>query len=309
MINEQLTKSVHEILSQKNTIPAEEMSLSKEKMKIDDSGLIFEQNNSKTNLENVKKNENISTVDDFLTNKQIIKSKIQNKNAYGLNNINPKVKTDIQGESNLLVNKDKNIENKIQPSFKTTESINSSIISFPVLGDNLMNSKSDQAIDNSQKIIQFSDLKSSNPNQIIDQISDYILQVKASKEESVHLKINHEELGLIDITVKKLPGQEMDNLSLAIGTQKIDGKIFFDLHSRDLMNHLSQAGVNVVDLKIEQASIQTSASGKNDFDMNDKNSSQNSFGDKNYQSEQNQRRNEQNRRQELWNILREKEVA
>lgn len=158
-----------------------------------------------------------------------------------------------------------------------------------------------------QKVFDMSQIKSENSNQIMNQISDYIVQAKASKEPTVSMRVNHEELGLIDITVSKagIPGMNADSVAINIGTHSTDGKNFFQQNSKDLFSHLGQAGVNVSDLKFETSQSST----KNDFDMNQQNRQSHSQGERHFGSEQNQRRHDSNRRQELWDLLKDKEAA
>ena len=157
-----------------------------------------------------------------------------------------------------------------------------------------------------QKVFDMSQIKTDNPNQIMNQISDYIVQAKASKEPTVSMRVNHEELGMIDITVSKAgaPGVNADAVAINIGAHSSDGKNFFQQNSKDLFSHLSQVGVNVSDLKVETAQN----SSKNEFDMNQHNNRQGSQGERHFGSEQNQRRHDSNRRQELWDLL-NKEAA
>lgn len=154
------------------------------------------------------------------------------------------------------------------------------------------------------KVLDMSQIKTDNPNQIMNQITDYIVQAKAAKEPTVNMRVNHEELGMIDITVHKA-GSAAEAVAINIGTHTADGKNFFQTNSKDLFAHLSQAGINVSDLKVETPS-QTA---RNDFDMGNQ-QGRGGFGqDKQFGSEQNQRRHESERRQDLWNLLKDKEAA
>jgi hypothetical protein len=155
------------------------------------------------------------------------------------------------------------------------------------------------------KTFDMSHIKSDNANEVMNQISDYIVQAKAAKEPMVNMRVNHEELGMIDITVKKsvIPGQ--DAIAINIGAHTLDGKNFFQQNSKDLFTHMSKAGINLTDLKVETPS-QTA---KNDFDMNGQSSRGGFAQDKQFGSEQNQRRHESARRQDLWDLLKDKEAA
>jgi hypothetical protein len=155
------------------------------------------------------------------------------------------------------------------------------------------------------KVFDMSNIKSSNPTEIMNQITDYIVQAKAASEPTVNMRINHQELGLIDITVQKsMGGLTPDSVAINIGTHSLDGKTFFQQNSKDLFSHLSQSGVNVSDMKIETPS-QTA---KNDFDMNQGSEQRGQSSQKQFGSEQNQRRHDSDRRQDLWKLF-NKEAA
>lgn len=154
------------------------------------------------------------------------------------------------------------------------------------------------------KTFNMSNIKSENANQIMNQITDYIAQAKAAKEPTVNMRVNHEELGIIDITVHKASVTN-DAIAINIGTHSMDGKNFFQANSKDLFSHLTNSGLNISDLKVETPS-QTA---KNDSDFGSQ-SGRSGFGqDKQFGSEQNQKRHESDRRQELWNLLKDKEAA
>jgi hypothetical protein len=154
------------------------------------------------------------------------------------------------------------------------------------------------------KTFNMSNIKTEDSNQIMNQITDYVIQAKAAKEPTVNMRVNHEELGVIDITVNKL-GANQDAIAINIGTHSVDGKNFFQANSKDLFSHLTNSGLNVSDLKVETPS-QTA---RNDFDFGSQ-SGRGGFGqEKQFGSEQNQRRHESDRRQELWNLLRDKDAA
>ena len=148
------------------------------------------------------------------------------------------------------------------------------------------------------KVFDMNQVKTSNTDQIINQITDYAVQAKAAKEPTVNMRVNHEELGMIDITVSKT-GANHEAIAINIGTHSIDGKNFFQQNSKDLFSHLTTAGLNVTDLKVETPT-QTA---KNDFDFGSQSGRNQSGADKQFGSEQNQRRHESERRQDLWKLL------
>ncbi len=155
----------------------------------------------------------------------------------------------------------------------------------------------------SPKIFDMNNIKTSDSNEIMNQITDYVVQAKAAKEPTVNLRVNHQELGMIDITVSRV-GIGQDALTVNIGTHSLDGKNFFQQNSKELFTHLSHAGLNVTDFKVETPS-QTA---KSDFDFGSQSGRNNQGSEKQFGSEQNQRRQESERRQDLWKLL-NKEAA
>lgn len=154
------------------------------------------------------------------------------------------------------------------------------------------------------KVFDMNNIKSSEPTEIMNQITDYVVQSKAAKEPTVNMRVNHDELGMIDITVSK-SGVNNEMIAVSIGTHSTDGKNFFQQNSKDLFSHLTTAGLNVSDLKVETPT-QTA---KNDFDFGSQSGRNNQPGsEKQFGSEQNQRRHDQERRQDLWKLL-NKEAA
>lgn len=154
------------------------------------------------------------------------------------------------------------------------------------------------------KTFDMSNIKSSQPTEIMNQITDYVVQAKAAKEPTVNMRVNHEDLGLIDITVSRVGNVNSDTLAINIGAHSAEGKNFFSQNSKDLFTHLTTAGINVSDLKVETPT-QTA---KNDFDFGSQSGKNQQGSEKQFGSEQNQRRHDQERRQDLWKLL-DKEAA
>jgi hypothetical protein len=159
-------------------------------------------------------------------------------------------------------------------------------------------------LQSTSKIFDMNNIKSSQPTEIMNQITDYVVQAKAAKEPTVNMRVNHDELGMIDITVSKT-GVNQEAILVNIGTHSIDGKNFFQQNSKELFSHLTTAGLNVADLKVETPT-QTA---KNEFDFGSQGGRNGQQGsEKQFGSEQNQRRHESERRQDLWKLL-NKEAA
>ena len=148
------------------------------------------------------------------------------------------------------------------------------------------------------KVFDMNHIKSSDSSEIMGQITDYVVQAKAAKEPTVNMRVNHEELGMIDITVSK-SGLNQESVAINIGTHSADGKNFFQQNSKDLFSHLTTAGLNISDLKVDTPS-QTA---KNDFDFGSQSGKNQQGSERQFGSEQNQRRHEQDRRQDLWKLL------
>lgn len=153
------------------------------------------------------------------------------------------------------------------------------------------------------KTFDMNHIKSSNPTEIMNQITDYAVQAKAAKEPTVNMRVKHDDLGMIDIAVSKV-AQGQDAIAINIGTHSADGKAFFQQNSKDLFSHLTNAGLNVSDLKVETPA-QTA---KSDFDFGSQSGKEQQGSQKQFGSEQNQRRHDSDRRQDLWKLL-NKEAA
>ncbi len=241
----------------------------------------------------------LMNMDDFVAQKNIVAKKQIPSSAYGMQR--PQMQK-LEMESGL----------KSTEIVKDLGTIDSSVSQAPVNSQQfILNMSVEQGsapqvsdVQGTQKVFDMSQIKTDNPNQVMSQITDYIVQAKAAKEPTVNMRVNHEELGMIDITVHKA-GSASEAVAINIGAHTADGKNFFQSNSKDLFAHLSQAGISVTDLKVETPA-QTA---KNDFDMNNQ-QGRGGFGqDKQFGSEQNQRRHESERRQDLWNLLRDKEAA
>jgi len=252
--------------------------------------------------ENLSKNDvtaSIASGEDFINQKALLKNKIIQQNTY-----NHKIDgLKLEAEGLNASTKGSSIEN---PKLLSENVEMKTILPTALLMGENSSFKTNVDVSSGQNIktMQFSDLKTGDGNQILNQITDYIIQAKASKEETVSLRVNHQDLGMLDITVQKLHGVNQDSMALNIGTQTLEGKVFFQENSKDLLAHLNQAGLNVLDVKVDQGSLEK----KNDFDLTGQGKNQN-FQNKEFSSEQNQRRHDQNRRQELWDLFKDKEAA
>lgn len=234
----------------------------------------------------------LMNMEDFVTQKNLATKKAA-PNAYGMKAV-PAQQQKIALENGLK-------QTQIVKEAAAVEGGNSPVNSQQFILNMMNEQKTSPQLNETQaapKVFDMNQVKSSNADQIISQITDYAIQAKAAKEPTVNMRVNHEELGMIDITVTK-SGVNHEAIAINIGTHSVDGKTFFQQNSKDLFSHLTNAGLNISDLKVETPS-QTA---KNDFDFGSQSGRNQSGAEKQFGSEQNQRRHESERRQDLWKLL------
>jgi hypothetical protein len=239
-------------------------------------------------------------MEDFVAQKNLaVKKSLNNASPYGMTNkAAGKAGTDTGLNSTQTVN-----ELGSKESSTSGSSMNSQQFILNAQADLGANAKVNEAA--ATKTFNMSNIKSENSNQIMTQISDYIVQAKAAKEPTVNMRVNHDELGIIDITVNKLGTAGQDAIAINIATHSVDGKNFFQTNSKDLFSHLTNSGLNVSDLKVETPN-QTA---KNDFDFGSQSGRGGAGQERQFGSEQNQKRHDSDRRQDLWKLFQDKEAA
>ena len=132
-----------------------------------------------------------------------------------------------------------------------------------------------------------------NRDVIIDQIQNYIIQAKAASEPKVEMSFRHQELGIIDLQVQKAAG---DQISISIATNSAEGMKFFTQNQGELLGSLTSAGIKVADLKLDNNSTAS------DFSQDSgQRQQQGPAGD--------QRQQDSRRREELWNLFKERREA
>ena len=94
-------------------------------------------------------------------------------------------------------------------------------------------------------------IKSSEPSEIMKQVSDYIQQSQLAGKDQLDLTVKHHELGQFKINVSKLQGQQ--HIDLQITTQSKEAHQFFVRHENDLMRNLIQSGIQLSDLRVVAA--------------------------------------------------------
>jgi hypothetical protein len=231
--------------------------------------------------------------EDFVAQKNAVTGKAVAPNAYGMPAKTTMNAEQLMGEkavaaNEALVHADTGAatQGQLAPAFaleNTTQDSLRTEVSAPSRTFNMQNLTKSQDVDS-----------------ILTQVSDYIVQAKAAKEPTVQMRVNHQDLGMLDITVSRTAN---DMVSIVLGTQDNGAKMFLGQNRENLMSHLSQAGVNVSDLKMEQSSnTKDGSTGQNSQQGGQP-------GERQFGSQENQRREEQQRRHDLWEIIREKEVA
>lgn len=123
----------------------------------------------------------------------------------------------------------------------------------------------------SSKVLDLSKMNTSNTSEIIKRISDYVAQERVSNKDSLDLTVKHDSLGEFKIQVNRPVGanQQMD---MQITTTTSEGHEFFTKHEIGLMKNLSQAGIQLSDLRIVSETGNTSFAGT---DSRQNNNSQN----------------------------------
>lgn len=225
-------------------------------------------------------------MEDFVAQKNIVNKKVMPQNVYGMNPHANKIALE-NGLKNTQVVKEGTSE-------AAPQTMNSQQFILNMQAEQKPTGSAEVAAPT--KTFDMSHIKTDNPDKIMTQISDYIVQAKAAKEPTVTMRVKHDDLGMIDITVAKTANAEA--IAINIGAHSMDGKNFFQQNSKDLFSHLTNAGLSVADMKVEIPS-QTA---KNDFDMSQHNKGQQG-SERQFGSEQNQRRHDSQRREDLWKLL------
>lgn len=156
---------------------------------------------------------------------------------------------------------------------------------------------------NVAKVFDMSSMQSNmTTDEVITKIQDYIVQNKFSTEKQVDFTFQSKELGQIDL---KLHQAGKDQVNITIATNSAEGAKFFTQNKGELMQNLATAGVQIGDLKLEAGS----KAGAQEFSQ-DSGRQFNQNNQKEHGSASNQRREEQEKRQALWEQLNsDKEVA
>ncbi len=171
------------------------------------------------------------------------------------------------------------------------------------------NAHADMQTNANQKVLDLSNLHTSNTNEIIKKISDYVEQNNVANRQSLDLTVKHESLGEFKIQVSKMPESMnggLNQLDMQITTSSKEGHDFFVKNEVSLMKNLNQAGINLSDLRIVSSMSESTPFGQSDsrqsssFGQNPDGSKQfMSFESSNFSSG-NGAGNGAERRKELW---------
>jgi hypothetical protein len=100
------------------------------------------------------------------------------------------------------------------------------------------------------KVLDLSNINTSNTNEIIKRISDYVEQSQIANKDSLDLTVKHESLGQFNIQVNKVQGSQNQAMDMQITTNSAEGHEFFSKNEIGLMKNLSQAGIHLNEFKI-----------------------------------------------------------
>ncbi|NOT79628.1 MAG: hypothetical protein HOP07_11600 [Bacteriovoracaceae bacterium] len=100
------------------------------------------------------------------------------------------------------------------------------------------------------KVLDLSKINTSNTNEIIKRISDYVEQRQVANKDSLDLVVKHDSLGQFKIQVNRPVGGNNLPMDMQITTSTAEGHDFFVKNEIGLMKNLSQAGIQLSDLRI-----------------------------------------------------------
>jgi hypothetical protein len=155
----------------------------------------------------------------------------------------------------------------------------------------------------SSNVLDLSSINIQNTEQIIDKISDYINTSRLENQDSVELLVKHDSLGQFKVVASK--GELPDQVNLEIAAASEKGKAFFKDNEVEMIKNLSKSGVKLGDVKVAL----TSDSSFQSSDKNDGNTNQNNNGfnsSKNQHASSGRQESGRERREELWNMYRER---
>lgn len=129
---------------------------------------------------------------------------------------------------------------------------------------------------NSGKVLDLSKIQTSNTTEIIKRISDYVEQSQLANKESLDLTVKHDSLGQFKIQVNRPMGNGPSQVDMQITTSTPEGHDFFVRNEIGLMKNLTQAGIQLSDLRIVSHSSESMNFGGNDSRQFNQSQQQNS---------------------------------
>lgn len=166
-------------------------------------------------------------------------------------------------------------------------------------------------IKNPAKLLDLSHINTANANELIDKITDYVMQSNVAGKDKMDLNVTHESLGQFQIQVTRNQASNTPNqIEMQIVTTNNEGHKFFTENEGNLMKSLQQSGLNMGELKIVNVMSEISTQGfsesKQFNSFNQSNDGQQAsahwsegFSSKNFEGGQQKRR-------DLWNEYRER---
>lgn len=155
----------------------------------------------------------------------------------------------------------------------------------------------------STNVMDLSSMNIQNTEQIIDKITDYINTSRLENQDSIELLVKHDSIGQFKVVATK--GELPDQVNLEIAASNEKGKAFFKENEVEMIKSLSKSGVKLGDVKVAlTADSSFQSSDKNDGSTNQNNNGFNSKGNQQFASGRQESGRE--RREELWNMYRER---
>lgn len=174
---------------------------------------------------------------------------------------------------------------------------------FIPIANNNKETAPQMATSNSEKVLDLSKLNTSNTTEIIKRISDYVEQNQVANKDSLDLTVKHDSLGQFKIQVSKSQTPGANQMDMQITTSTPEGHEFFMKNETGLLKNLSQAGIQLSDLRIVSSSDSMSA-GQGDFRQSN-GQGQNQAGREFMSFDSGDFSNGSQRRKELWQEARE----
>jgi hypothetical protein len=164
-------------------------------------------------------------------------------------------------------------------------------------------------INNKTATLDLSALSAQRPQELINQIVDYLQQNNIQNQNQIEVFVRHQDLGQFSIQVIKDQGP--DQVKMEIKTANDVGQQFFQNQEQNLRLALQDAGVKLTDMRITMSGplIRANDSSGQMFSSNDQGQSYDPQQRRQQEQHQQNPQHDSRRRQELWDILRERRGA